>query len=221
MPGFCSFGRIEPCLSRRLPLERVGRRLTLGKRIGRGSRRAGRQRAGLEFLSICSCSFCSRSMRRRFSQPARRMSSRSASGPRPGDRGCRSRPSGLKLISWRLAGCCRYLAKSLTRLCDFSSMPITWTWLVDTGAAPLVAQHGRHDADRRHAFDIVAGDAADLLHMPVGVAHALHRAAFEDHVADDAADAACISLPKPAMTLLTMIIVTTPSITLMIDAKAM
>ena len=55
-------------------------------------------------------------------------------------------------------------------------------------AAPLVAQHGRHDADRRHAFDIVAGDPPDLLHVPVGVAHALQRSAFEDHVADDAAD---------------------------------
>ena len=31
----------------------------------------------------------------------------------------------------------------------------------------------------------------------------------------------CISLLKPAMTLLTMIIVATPSVTLMIDAKAM
>ena len=31
----------------------------------------------------------------------------------------------------------------------------------------------------------------------------------------------CISLLKPAMTLLTMIIVATPSMTLMIDAKAM
>ena len=46
------------------------------------------------------------------------------------------------------------------------------------GAAPLVAQHGRHDADRRHAFDVVAGDPADLLHVPVGVAHALQRARF-------------------------------------------
>ena len=60
----------------------------------------------------------------------------------------------------------------------------------DPGAAPLVAQHGRHDADRRHAVDVVAGDLPDLLHVPVGVAHAFQRAAFQDHVADDAADAA-------------------------------
>ena len=60
----------------------------------------------------------------------------------------------------------------------------------------------------------------NLLHVPGGIAHAFQAAGLEDHVGDDAVDAVLHLLVNPAITLLTTIIVATPSVTLMIDARA-
>ena len=50
---------------------------------------------------------------------------------------------------------------------------------------------------------------------------AVEAAAFEHDVGEDAVDAVLHLVVKPAITLLTTIIVATPSVTLMIEARAM
>ena len=56
-------------------------------------------------------------------------------------------------------------------------------------AADLKAEHGRHDDRWRHAGDRVAGDAADLVHVPIRIVKAVHPVAFDHQVREDAVNA--------------------------------
>ena len=87
--------------------------------------------------------------------------------------------------------------------------------------AAAKVEHGRHHDRGRHALDLVARDAADLLHVRLGVAHAFQAAGAKTTSEMMPWMRFCISLVKPDITLLTTIIVATPSMTLMIDARAM
>ena len=75
----------------------------------------------------------------------------------------------LAVAARRLAGCCKYVLKSLTLalrgLVDADQLHLPG----DPVAAVLKAEHRRHHHRGRHGLDLVAGDLANLLLVPLGV----------------------------------------------------